>query len=301
MKFSIYILSLIFALVTVSACTQEEDGADVEEVAQQIGDVMASIDESGGSTGSLALYRNETSIYAKKVDALPGAWIEKLGHWLNPVTAATAEACSTATTFGSCTNNVITRDFNDCTVGVAVFSGTVTLNFTDLASDNVCQMTLNSHNVKRNPDFTVTGRRAAVLSVEKTGTNGQVITRTGVGQFEFTNDGIRRVFSLGNTAILDYTTHTTAAIGITGATRANRVVNGGTLRVTNNLNDMTCDYTPSSVAWSNSCNCADSGSWSGQCSDGSSSSLTITGCGSATVTAAGTTQNLTFDRCYSTN
>jgi hypothetical protein len=136
--------------------------------------------------------------------------------------------------------------------------------------------------------------------VSKTGSNGQVITKTGGSTFSFTNDGIRRVFQLNGIDILDFTTNTESAITITGATRANRIVNGGVLRVTNNISNVYCDYVPSNVTWNTTnCNCAVSGTWSGSCSDSTTSSVEITGCGAATVTASGTTQNVTFDRCFS--
>jgi hypothetical protein len=102
---------------------------------------------------------------------------------------ANATSCRLANTFGTCTNNVITRTFGDCTVGGATFSGTVTLTFDDAASNSTCQMTTAGHSITRVPAFTVTGRRGATLTVSKTGTVGQKITKGSGSTFTFTNDG----------------------------------------------------------------------------------------------------------------
>ena len=97
---------------------------------------------------------------------------------------------------------------------------------------------------------------------------------------------------------LDYTSQTTSAITVTGTGRSSRTMSGGSLRVTNNLTAVTCDYVPTDVAWSTTCNCATSGTWSGTYSDGKSASIAITGCGTANVTLASDTQAVVFDRCY---
>ena len=50
-----YLISLL-ALLTLVSCAEEETAVDIQETAQQIGDVMASVDESGGTTnGTMAI------------------------------------------------------------------------------------------------------------------------------------------------------------------------------------------------------------------------------------------------------
>lgn len=295
---------ILLVCVYLNNCTKKDSSsADIAETAQQVGDVMASVDESGGSSGSLAAMESERKSFAKKTYRAPWGRLDFfVQNYFTPFLSAEATTCKDATTFSSCASNVITRDYNGCTIGGATFTGTVDLTFTDSAVDSTCQMTSAGHSVARNPDFTVTGRRSATLTVSKTGTNGQVITRgSTAGNFTFSNDGIRRVFTLAGTSLFDYTTQTTSDITITGSDRSTRVMSGGTLRVSNNLTSVNCDYTPSTVTWASTCNCAVSGTWTGTCSDSSTSTLTITGCGTATFDMNGESQDFAFDRCYSTN
>jgi hypothetical protein len=276
------------------SCGDTISSDDVEEIGQQVGDVMASIDESGGSGGGLAMLEATRRTYARLAPAeIQDSWIEAL---LLP--SAHAASCATGT-FAACSSNVITRTFSGCTIGTATFDGTVTLTFSDAASDSTCALASSGHSVTRAPNFTVTGRRGATLAVTKTGTNGQVITRGSGSTFSFTNDGIRRAFTnASGTTTFDFTTQTTSAITVTGTARAARTLSGGSLRVTNNLTQVTCDYVPSSVTWASTCNCPTSGSWSGSCSDGKSTSLSITGCGTGSITVDSTTASFSFDRCY---
>lgn len=289
------ILALV-SITFVAGCGKKDDSStDIQEVGQQIGDVMSSIDESGGATGSFALLQEQGAqrMFAR-LENDSGRFAFQ--RWLEP--EAFAATCGIAT-FSGCSNNVITRTFGGCTVWGATFNGTVTLGFNDAAVDNTCQMTLAGHSITRIPSFTVTGLRGAFLSVSKTGTVGQKVTKGGGSpDFTFSNDGIRRTFtSSSGTTLFDFTTQTTGDIQISGASRSNRVLIGGTLQVTNNLTGVSCSFSPSNVQWSATCNCAVSGSWSASCSDGNSASLTLTGCGTATLQLGGETESFTFDRC----
>lgn len=284
--------TFFLAFVLLGGCSTGTS-VDIEETAQQVGDIMASIDESGGTNGVLG--GREAEVLNRRV---PETLFAKTASYLLPLAHATS--CASASTFGACSSNVITRTFGDCTIGGAVFSGTVTLTWGAPATS--CVMTGSGATVTRNPGFVVTGRRGATLTVSKTGTLGQRMTwASGTGTnkvFNFSNDGIRRVFTANGSTLFDFTTATTSDITVTGTLRSNRVVNGGNLRVTNNLSSVTCDYVPSSVTWSSTCNCAVSGSWTGTCSDGKASDVSITGCGAATFTMGSESQMFTFDRCY---
>jgi hypothetical protein len=195
-------------------------------------------------------------------------------------------------TFGSCTGSAVTRTFSGCSIGSATLDGTVTLTFAQAD----CKVDATNETVTRVPAFTITGRRGATLTVSKSGSVGQTITKT-AGGYSFANDGIRRVFD-GALTSFDFTTTTTTALTFTGGTRATRVLTGGTLRVTNNSANTYCDFTPSSVTWTSTCSCATSGSWGGTCSDGKTSTLTITGCGTGTLTVGSDSSSVTLDRCY---
>lgn len=297
------ILILISLFVIFSSCRLSSPSAtstvvDISEPAQQIGDNMASMDESGGSASGTYAYNWDSEIKTF-------ARLDKLNRTeANPVvfnlfSKAHAVYCSDSSTFSSCSSNVITRTFGGCTLYAGVtISGTVTLNFTDAAVDSTCSLASTGHLVTRNPNFTITGRRGATLTVSKTGTYGQRVTRTASG-FTFENDGIRRTFS-GGTTTFDFKTETTTALTFTGTTRANRTLTAGTLRVTNMSTNVTCDFSPAtSITWTTGCNCATSGTWSMSCSDGITGSMVINSCGNATLTQGSDSETFTFDRCSS--
>lgn len=300
MKTYLGVLSLSVLLLGLVAC-QKTSSTDIEETGQQIGEVMASIDESGGSGGSIAR-DEEVPNYEKTFDRLAGLTLWDKGYeFLVPT--ANAATCLTGSTFSSCLGNVITRTFNDCTIGGATLSGTVTLTWGGTSAS--CVMAAAADTVTRSPSFTLTGRRGATLTVSKTGSFGQRLTwSSGTGTsriLSFTNDGIRRVFTTSEgTVLFDFTTTTTDAITVTGTLRSNRVLSGGTLKVVNNLTNVSCSYVPTSVTWTSTCTCASSGTWEGTCTDGKTTNLTISGCGTASLTIGTDTQAFSFDRCYGT-
>ncbi len=288
-------MKYIFSLLAVSllvGCAEEESSVDIQETAQQIGDVMASVDESGGTTnGTMVMMEShKRMIAAREKAARSFAFLSSFG--LLP--SAQAVACKD-TTFTGCASSQKVRDLGGCTIGAATFTGDITLQF----SDNMCVIDSDGDSVDRNPDFTVSGIRGANLTVAKTGTYGQRITRVSSGNFTFANDGIRRLFTLAGETLFDYTTRTTTAISITGTTRTDRIMTGGQLRVTNNISGVYCNYAPSNVTWASTCNCATSGTWTGTCSDGKDTTITVTGCGTGTIIVGEESEGLSFDRCYS--
>lgn len=297
------LILLCVALLTFGCKKGGEDAADIEETAQQIGDVMASIDEVSDGSGNIANLENSVqktfARYAPSDVPERGVMASVL------VPEAQAAGCFTGgTTVSSCSAapHTITKRFNNCNIGSASLSGDVTLVWSG-AGVTSCSISAATQQVARTPSFTLTGRRGATLTVSKTGAAGQVIKYvSGSGTtriFEFTNDGIKRKFTVGATTLLENTTATSAAITITGSDRSNRVMSGGSLRITNNLTGVTCDYSPQNVTWTsaNPCNCPTQGSWTGSCSDGASATLSITGCGTASYSQGGSSTTLTFDRC----
>ena len=293
------VAAFLLAVLALASCGPIQklgvgSNPDFSEGAQQIGDVMASIDESGGSTGSYGFFNGSSRTFARLV---PESLTDKMFKELIGVSSAYADTCANTLTFGSCLASTITRTFGGCTVGPAVITGNITLNF----SNALCQLPNVNDSVSRAPNFTVTGLRGATLTVTKAGAVGQNITRIAASpaMFSLTNDGIRRKFTTSTGVVpFDFTTQTTSAMTITGALRSGRVVNGGILRVTNNVTGTTCDYVPSAVTWGSSCTCATSGSWSATCSDGKTSSVILTGCGTAKVTLGTLSGTMVFDRCY---
>lgn len=241
-----------------------------DENAQQIGDAMASIDEAGGAMGALAF------------DSAP---------------MIPSQSCM-GYGYGACTGNTITRVFNGCSVGSSKHSGTVGLTWTGSSAN--CTLGAPGDSIRRVPNFSITGSKGGTLKVSKTGSNGQTLTWTGGSgankAFDFTNDGINRKITFGGTTYYDVTSQTSSTIVVSGSDRSGRVMSGGTLRLTNNLSGGICDISPSNVTWEPGCNCATSGTWSGNCG-GQAFSVALNGCGSAMLTVGTSTQAVTFDRC----
>jgi hypothetical protein len=291
-----YLLSLFLPLLLISCSNNDSDADANNENAQQIADSMASIDESGGASGEIALQQSNQRIFNRLApqDIQEPFWKKIF------VSDAIAASCLSASTFGSCDSNTVTHTFDDCTLLLATFSGTVTFTWGGTSTD--CELQAVGDTITRKPDYSVTGLLGAELTVSQTGTIGQRLTWvSGTDdnkKFEFNNDGVRREFKKSDgTILLDFSTKTNEAISITGTKRSNREIDGGVLHVTNNKTDVTCNYTPSNVKWSSTCNCATSGSWSGDCSDGKHAELKITGCGTGDMTMGSDTFSVDFDRC----
>lgn len=296
-----FLFSLCCCQLMLISCGKNDDAStvNIQETAQQVGDTMASIDEVGGSSGSIAFSTDlEYKTIARVVNSSTSSdYLANLIDVIFP-SSAYAAACYATDTWGTCTNNVVTRTFSNCTIRTSTLSGSVTLTYNDGTVDSTCSFPVNG-TLDRNPSFTMTGIRGGTLTVSKTGTNGQRLTKTATGVYSFENDGIRRVIAANGATLYDYTTTTVSGspLTITGSARASRVVDGGTLRVTNNLTSVYCDYSPEDVTWSSGCNCPSSGTWTGTCSDSKTTELEITGCGTGTLTINGVEESLTFDRC----
>ena len=322
-------LPQVFALAVsawlVSGCGLMNRGTTIQssetaEASQEVGDVMASIDESGGSTGSIS-YRvqDEAAVLFARADRhRPNAEIRSILNTIGkPVESAfnwfpNAEAfsCLNSVTYGGCSGgDQRTRSFSGCTFGSLVLNGTITDRWN---ISNNCHLSSIGDTITRVPSYTVTRTNGDILTVSKTGTVGQRITWSGgsVGisqNFKFSNDGIKRSIASGATTLYDFTTTTTSDLQFTGSDRsANsgtnvRIMSGGTLHVYNSLTTVDCSFSPNAVAWNSSCTCAVSGTWSGSCSNGKTHTLQITGCGTGTLTVSGSSNfSVVFDRCSST-
>jgi hypothetical protein len=292
------LLLLSFCVCIITNCTPIKNDAasvDVQDNAQQIGDIMASVDEAGKGSGTIASYKTEfNNSYARFVPTSKGSL---LFNEFSPNAVAVSTTCSTAWS-ESCVGSSIIHNYNGCTIGSATVSGTATLTWA--VANSGCSISGDGGTITRVPNISITGLRNATLSITKSATVGQVLTRVNSTSFNLTNDGIRRKFTLGSTTLLDKTTSTVTGspITITGTSRTSRVMNGGYLRVFNNISNTYCDYTPESVTWSTtSCNCPVQGRWKGTCSDSKSVTLDITGCGTATYTEGNDTSSVNLDRC----
>lgn len=275
-KFFAPLVALVL-VVGLSGCSDNDDDnlagtASSDLMIQQIGESMVSVDESSGNSNGSFSY---------------------------------LEAACSGVSFGACgaiTSGTLVKDFGGCTVvgGLVSVSGTVTLTYTGTGL-NTCTMPMVGDSVSRVPAFTATLPASAGTVISSALSTGQTLTRTGSGTFTFSNSGIRRVYA-GSTgsAIADFTTVTTSDISISGTTRTDRVIDGGTLVVTNNLDtDETCTVSPNNVAWTSAgCSCPTSGSWTGNCSSGEPISMVFTStCGRVNATLGTASKTLTIDRC----
>jgi hypothetical protein len=257
---------------------------DQVEYAQAVGDVMSSMDESSGATdgGFVQIL-------------LPKRLLADRGMLDFLIPEAQAASCFLSG-FSSCSSGVRSRNYEDCTFagGRVSLSGSVTLNY----SDSDCSMASNGDSVTRTADFTISARRGS-LTVTAPG-GGQTVARTTAG-FDYSVGGLKRVLkdSDGET-VADVETRTLSAISVTGASRSSRVMTGGQLEIKNLTRGTTAVLSPSDLTWSSTCNCAVSGSLTGSSTGNETSdeiTITITGCGTATVSSGGKSEEVEFDRC----
>jgi hypothetical protein len=306
--FLIALTTMALSLNMMSSCRPVAEEAVVSfdvntELAQQLGDVMTSIDESAGSSGNYASIHHEIkaahqSIARFSPQSEPSKFNRQLNLFASALPQAVAASCF-GSGFSTCSAGVITRNFSQCTVGSSTFAGSVTLNFSG-PTVGTCKLSSATDTVKRNPNFTITNSVGSI-AVSKTGTDGQVMTYTsGAGTnkvFSLTNDGIRRVITVGTEIKHNVVTSITSAVTVTGSDRASRIMNGGSIRLQNALTFERCDIAPSAVTWSGTCSCATSGSWSGSCETKGAFILAITGCGTANLTVGAETKAVTLSQC----
>jgi len=302
------VLGLCVLTLAIGCTKKKEDDAsetaayDPEEVSQQVGEFMASIDELGGTgNGSYAALRSHQKSVARYVTDTSLFSSNPVASFLVP--QATATAC-TAVGYGACTqtgphHSQRERDFGGCTIGIATLTGTSAIDFGGTGNTD-CSLSSDADSAYIRPDFTITAGSAS-LAISHGDDLGLGISRISGTQFMLFNRGIRRVVTVGGATFRDTTAHIedSAPFTITGAARSGRTITGGPLHVTNNLNEERCSFTPSGLTWGASCNCPVAGSVSGICTDGSTASIAFSStCGAAVLTHEGEDSAISLDRCY---
>lgn len=301
-------LALSSLILFLSGCglnnTDPANSIDTtEELGQQLGEMAATMDESGGSSnGSIASldFKSSEAAYLRLTESPQSSLAaQKIADVLLP--KALAASCSEAT-FDACSaslTNGRVKTFAACTLGAGTtMTGSVQLLFTGSNAAG-CTAPNIADTIARTPAFVITGARGGTFEVSS-GSSGQVLTRLGTNTFSFINGGIRRVFTtVTGTTLLDLTTSTSSPVTFTGSSRLNRQITGGAIEIKNNLNDETCSVTPNDVTWTSAaCNCPNSGTFTGTCSSGESFSMSLLGtCGRATVTVGDVSKTITMDRC----
>lgn len=282
---------LLGALMVAAAAGCRKRGGDdeIDQIAASVGETMSSLDESvtGGATTAMLPYR-------RMPDALePPLWRRAMDAVIPSAYAATCWE----PTFSACSaSGVRTKEFNDCTIGLATLSGNVVLTFTRPA----CVVTTPGDAVTRTANFTLTGLYGGTLEVTSPG-GGQTLTKTATG-FDYAVGGMERILTgAGGRKLFDVATRTTAPIVVTGSARADLKIVSGGFEIDHKLAGYKVTLTASNLTWTSNCNCASSGTLSGTVSggrrDGKSASVTITSCGEADVTIDGDTESVSLDRC----
>lgn len=292
---------LVSFILFLAGCNPQVADLEVyneEQVANQIGDVMATIDEAGKGSSTIASYKLESfNKFSQKNHISKKQQMASL-FYAQPVIA---ESCG-ASQFSSCSSNSVIRNFNGCSVGGYTLSGSVSLNWTGGAG---CVLSSTGQSILINPNYMVSANGLDV-QISKVNSTGISLTwdsgTTGAKVFKYKNFGVRRSAVYNDKTLIDITTSTSSDITISGETRGARSAHGGSMQMTNNLTGEVCTVSPQNISWgSSNCNCATSGSWTGNCSSSGNITLTLNSCGRATVTYidAGTTKNkaVSLDRC----
>lgn len=271
------------------------------EIGNQLGDVMASIDDAG--KGSTTIAFNSPSFDRFHQSSKKQYAFENAFKLLIP--EASAATCGASPGFGSCSSNTMTRNFNNCTIGGYTLTGTVTMAWTGGSN---CSLSAQSQAIRITPNYSVNGNNLTLTTV-KTGTYGVTMTLTTSATtkiWSYTNDGTRRTLGYNGSTLAEINTRTNSPITVTGSVRGNRTLSAssGALEVINNTSGNSCTFQPSGVTWNaTNCNCANAGTWTGSCSNLGNFTMNITGCGVATInyTDGGTakSQTISLDRCVS--
>jgi hypothetical protein len=273
---------------------KKEGLSDQGQIGASVGEVMASADESasGGSTTAMlpALPMLRTPDVLR-----PPVWRRAMNA-LTLIPSAYAASCLPVT-YSACAAGVRSATFDNCNVGIVTVDGSINLTFSETAACNIATV---GDSVNRTGSLTLSALGGSLAITTPGG--GQMLTRTATG-FTFAVPGMERVLTLpSGRTLFDISTMTTSPLVITGTSRADMVIAGGTLVVTHNLAGYSVSLTPDNLTWTPTCNCASSGSLTGTVSssgpdDGKTATVTITGCGTADVTIDGDSESVTLDRC----
>jgi hypothetical protein len=256
---------------------------------------MASADESANGSATTAMLPALPVLRAPDL-LRPPLWRRAVDA-LTLIPSAYAASCLPVT-YSACAAGVRTATFDNCNVGIITVDGSINLTFSDAA---VCNIATVGDSVNRTGSLTLSALGGSLAITTPGG--GQTLTRAATG-FSFAVPGMERVLTLpSGRTLFDISTMTPAGapLTITGTSRSDMVITGGTLVVTHNLAGYSVSLTPDNLTWTPTCNCASSGSLTGTVSggkeDGKSATVTLTGCGTADVTIDGDTEGVTLDRC----
>ncbi|MGZ3724810.1 MAG: hypothetical protein ACXWQQ_03390 [Pseudobdellovibrio sp.] len=307
--FSFALLSVLFFSCSKKASDPVYSVNTNLEITQQVGETMAALDESGGAKSG-DLTKSDFHNYEKSFARIAhDEAIKNPTAWNTFLPQAIADSCSNAD-FGTCnavsdtTGATVyekTRNLTGCTtVAGGNISGDVALIFRG-SGMATCTIPSSGDTTVRTATIGINGLRGAVFGMQNVSANGQTMTRTSAsGDYTYSDSGTTRTFTdPTSTQLLNLTSSTSVPLVIAGATRNARTISGGTITIVNHLNSVSCDFTPTGVTWTGSCNCPTSGSWAATCSDATTMNIAFSGtCGQVTLTTGvSTTSTVILDRC----
>ena len=270
------------------------------EIAQQIGETVAALDEIGGSATGDYAHLSEVNYERAFARLAPGETALTASPLRIFLPYSWAGSCSDVA-FGSCSAAFQkVRNISGCSTLASggTLSGSIKLTFSG-TGQATCTMPAVTDGVIRTANLGVSGLRGAVFGIQNISDSGQSTSRTGAVEFTFNDSGTSRKFTDPySNKLLDLTAETPTPLTVSGTTRATRTITAGVIRVKDNLQSVTCDFTPTSVAWSTGCNCPTAGNFSAVCSDTTAMNLAFGAtCGRATLTVGTTATDIYLDRC----
>lgn len=290
-------LILVALTLTLINCSKKADEASdssnsLEDSAEAGLTLVQSIadDENGSSYASLS---------SKPTGSFQAAstFVQML------IEKAQAATCQRAR-LQACSAGVRATVLDNCELGQFSTNGNVSLSY----SDSACSMASVGNSVTREFDYSITGPRSGVFSVNSNVADdyrGQSIG--GGGRLTVTSAGWNidvlgkhKSFTRRGRNLYNVSVRTLQPIKVTGGlARSNRVLNDGQLEVNHNLAGFTAVYTFSNVSYSASC-CHPTGGQIQTTYSGSvtgSSTLSFGSCGSATLDKDGQSENITLSYC----
>ncbi len=277
------------------------------ETANSAGETMSGLDEGGSGAGIAMLSpldrpRTKLEQFLDLVES--PAWAASCT--LTWDSCAAISGGPAGTTYGKSVS------FSNCSLGGIAVDGSVALDFST-SSPFHCTIPNTGDYFVRLPNIKLSKNGYSVTVAPTTSpAGGQKVTRTGPLAFTFDGLGIERKGMKPDGGLLfDIVTSTSAPLQVSYSsappTRAGRSVDGGTLVIEHKLASYTTTLSVQSLQWSATCNCATSGTLTGQNSGSRTGNFKIdlTGCGTATVSGTGAdggtfTTNVDVDQCHAT-
>ena len=275
-------LSLLLLLCAGCRPLSQDELADV---AQAVGELMASVDEAaqGGGFAGLMLRRPA---------AFEPAWHERLLGSAWP--SAEAHATCAGLPFSACDGGVRTRALDGCYLGWGYLEGSVRLRF----DDETCTLGAVGRGVTRTAEVTLRGPRAGTFLLDA-GDGGVRLERAAEG-FTVTVPGFRRRWQREDgTPVSDVRARTLEPLQLGGEARPGRTLTGGVLEVRDEVSGTTVPLRAKGLSWDETCNCARTGAFTGTAAGGRGTvKVELASCGKAQVSLEGAAPTeVILDRC----